>query len=311
MPAIALPWTVPAIGEGLAWGAGALGTGLAALGIIENKDAIKDGISDFGNWVSTGVENGIRAWSDAMSPKGPAGPSPHYDAATGRPIAVADATRVQMPLPVVRSYNILSSYFDEMGKGKNKGKNKGNTAKPTPTQPAPAQPAPAPQPEPAQERTATESTTTAQPTTASGTAAPAPQPERNDSTDQRRPSWRERLGDRIAGRSSGQTSTGGNTPEPQKGPLFKRILWETENNNFGPEWWRWRNAGRLVGVGAGTTRKARDEFWPAVVSPWIEPDTVSEEKPNPTPETPPTTTTEAPIRIYPVAPPDTLTNLLD
>lgn len=213
--------------------------------------------------------------------------------------------------PVVRSYNILSSYFDEMSKGKNKGKNKGNTAKPTPTQPAPAQPAPAPQPEPAQEGTATGSTTTAQPTTASGTAAPAPQPERNDSTDQRRPSWRERLGDRIAGRSSGQTSTGGNTPEPQKRPLFKRILWETENNNFGPEWWRWRNAGRLVGVGAGTTRKARDEFWPVVVSPWIEPDTVSEEKPNPTPETPPTTTTEAPIRIYPVAPPDTLTNLLD
>lgn len=98
MPAIALPWVAPAVGEGLLWGAGALGTGLAALGIIENKDAIRDGISDFGNWVSTGVGNGIRAWSDAMSPKGPVGPSPYYDAATGRPIAVADATRVQMPL---------------------------------------------------------------------------------------------------------------------------------------------------------------------------------------------------------------------
>ena len=98
MPAIALPWVAPAVGEGLLWGAGALGTGLAALGIIENKDAIRDGISDFGNWVSTGVGNGIRAWSDAMSPKGPIGPNPNYDVATRRPIAVADATRVQMPL---------------------------------------------------------------------------------------------------------------------------------------------------------------------------------------------------------------------
>lgn len=98
MPAIALPWAVPAIGEGLAWGAGALGTGLAALGIIENKDAIKDGISDFGNWVSNGIQNGIRSWSDAMSPKGPLPPNPNYDVATGRPIAVADATRVAMPL---------------------------------------------------------------------------------------------------------------------------------------------------------------------------------------------------------------------
>lgn len=98
MPAFALPWVAPAVGEGLLWGAGVLGTGLAALGIIENKDAIRDGISDFGNWVSTGVGNGIRAWSDAMSPKGPIGPNPNYDVATRRPIAVADATRVQMPL---------------------------------------------------------------------------------------------------------------------------------------------------------------------------------------------------------------------
>lgn len=98
MPAFALPWVAPAAGEGLLWGAGALGTGLAALGIIENKDAIRNGISDFGNWVSTGVQNGIRSWSDAMSPKGPVGPNPNYDVATGRPIAVQDATRVQMPL---------------------------------------------------------------------------------------------------------------------------------------------------------------------------------------------------------------------
>lgn len=216
-----------------------------------------------------------------------------------------------MAVPVVRSYNILSSYFDEMSKGKNKGKNKGNTAKPTPAQPAPAQPAPAPQPEPAQEGTATGSTTTAQPTTASGTAAPAPQPERNDSTSQRRPSWRERLGDRIAGRSSGQP-TGGNTPPDKKGSLLGRVLWETENNNFGPNWWGWRNAGR---VGLSVSYPAREYVWPKAGEILkymvVGPDSVPTEKPNPTPETPPTTTTEAPIRIYPVAPTDTLTNLLD
>lgn len=88
---IALPWAGPAIGEGLLWGAGALGTGLAAAGIIDNKDAIREGISDFGNWIGDKVGSGIRAWSEAMSPKGPIGPSPHYDARTGRPVAVTDA----------------------------------------------------------------------------------------------------------------------------------------------------------------------------------------------------------------------------
>lgn len=88
---IALPWAAPAIGEGLLWGAGALGAGLTAARIIDNKDAIREGISDFGNRVGDKVESGIRAWSEAMSPKGPVGPNPHYDARTGRPIAVTDA----------------------------------------------------------------------------------------------------------------------------------------------------------------------------------------------------------------------------
>lgn len=93
MPVIALPWLTPA----LAWGLGALGTGLSTLGIIKNKDDIKDGISYLGNSVSNGIQKGIRYWSDAMSPKEPS-PNPNYDVATGRPIAVADATRVAMPL---------------------------------------------------------------------------------------------------------------------------------------------------------------------------------------------------------------------
>ena len=96
-PAIfAAPYVAPAIGEGILWGAGALGTGLAALGIIDNKDAIKQGIRDFGTFIRTGTENGIRSLSRSMSPKGPA-IDPSVDKSTGRYIAVSDATRVQTP----------------------------------------------------------------------------------------------------------------------------------------------------------------------------------------------------------------------
>lgn len=112
---------------------------------------------------------------------------------------------------------------------------------------APAQPAPA------------DTTRTAAP----GTTAPAPQPERNDSTSQgRRPSFRERLGDRIAGRGNGQTASGGSTPpnNNQNGSFLKRLLWETEKNNFGPNWWKWRNVGR---VGLGFSYPARETVWPA------------------------------------------------
>lgn len=93
--------------------------------------------------------------------------------------------------------------------------------------------------------------------------APTPEPERNDSTNQRRPSFRERLGDRIAGRSRGQTSTGGNTPpnNNQEGSFLQRMLWETKNNNFGQNWWQWRNVGR---VGLGLSYPARETVWPAV-----------------------------------------------
>lgn len=98
MPAFALPWVAPIVGEGLAWGLGGLAALWTGKSIAENKDDIVRGVSDFGNRVSTGVQNGIRSWSNAMSPKGPLPPNPNYDVATGRPIAVADATRVQMPL---------------------------------------------------------------------------------------------------------------------------------------------------------------------------------------------------------------------
>lgn len=96
-PAIfAAPYVAPAVGEGILWGAGALGTGLAALGIIDNKDAIEQGIRDFGTFIRTGTENGIRSLSRSMSPKGPA-IDPSVDKSTGRYIAVSDATRVQTP----------------------------------------------------------------------------------------------------------------------------------------------------------------------------------------------------------------------
>lgn len=117
---------------------------------------------------------------------------------------------------------------------------------------APAQPAPA------------NTTRTAAP----GTTAPAPQPERNNSTSQgRRPSFRERLGDRIAGRSSGQATgnSGGATPpnNNQNGSFLGRMLWETKNNNFGQNYWQWRNVGR---VGLGLSYPAREHLWPAVGS---------------------------------------------
>lgn len=91
------------------------------------------------------------------------------------------------------------------------------------------------------------------------TAAPGPEPERNDSTSQRRPSSRERLGDR---RSNGQAASGGSTPpnNNQNGSFLGRMLWETEKNNFGPNWWRWRNVGR---VGLGFSYPAREVVWPA------------------------------------------------
>lgn len=93
------------------------------------------------------------------------------------------------------------------------------------------------------------------------TAAPGPEPERNDSTSQRRPSFRERLGDRIAGRGNGQTASGSSTPpNNQNGSFLGRMLWETEKNNFGPNWWRWRNVGR---VGLGVSYPARETVWPA------------------------------------------------
>lgn len=162
MPAFALP-LAPAVGKGLLWGAGLLSSGLTALGIIENKDAIRDGISDFGSWISNGVGNGIKAWSEAMSPKGPAGPNPNYDVATGKPIAVADVTRVQRPIPVFRQ-QIQSRPFGATRSVRHDSDS---------TSVAPAQPAAG---------GATD--------TGSSTASPAPaspEPERNDSTSNKAP----------------------------------------------------------------------------------------------------------------------------
>ena len=94
------------------------------------------------------------------------------------------------------------------------------------------------------------------------TSAPGSEPERNDSTSQRRPSFRERLGNRIAGRGNGQTASGGSTPpnNNQNGSFLGRMLWETEKNNFGPNWWKWGNVGR---VGLGFSYPARETVWPA------------------------------------------------
>lgn len=120
------------------------------------------------------------------------------------------------------------------------------------------------------------------------TPAPGPEPERNDSTSQRRPSFRERLGDRIAGRKNGQTTSRSSNPPSnnqnnQNGPFLKRLLWETEKNNFGPNWWRWRNVGRVGLVGVGTSYSARKNFWPGVYEYWAGPDSVPATTPQATP----------------------------
>lgn len=277
MPAFALPWAAPAVGEGLAWGLGGLAALWTGKSIAENKDDIVRGVSDFGNWVSNGVQNGIRSWSDAMSPKGPVGPNPNYDVATGRPIAVQDATRVQMPLlrqPVQpRPFGVTrSTRRDFDGEPTFFPWQAGSPEKPIQLGPATVTGSRV-------MRTDAGGTQPAQPTSTSesgstSTPAPAnPEPEQDNSnnsensTNQRRPSFRERLGNRIAGRSGGQSTgqaagNGGATPpNNQNGSFIGRMLWETKNNNFGQNWWQWRNVGR---VGLGLSYPAREHFWPAV-----------------------------------------------
>lgn len=324
---IALPWAAPAIGEGLLWGAGALGAGLAAAGIIDNKDAIREGVSDFGNWVGDKVGSGIRAWSDAMSPKGLAGPNPHYDARTGRPIAVTDAIpapRVFIAPSIMAGRVVVPTQyqtrFDSDGEPIPFPWQSGSPEKPIQLRPVTvtgsrvmrtdsgaAQPA---QPEP----TSTEGS--------GASPAPAnPEPDNsndsNNSGNQRRPSLRERIGDRIAGRNTeGQSTSGrgasgrGTTPpDNQQGSFLGRMLWETKNNNFGQNWWQWRNVGR---VGLGASYPAREHLWPAVgqglrymtVGPDSVPATVAPQAPATAPAAPVDSSYLAPQQI--IAPTDTL-----
>ena len=65
-----MPWplALPAVAEGSLMTAGAIGSALAAMGLIENKDAIKDGLVNFGNSVKRGTQRTIRLTSGAMSP---------------------------------------------------------------------------------------------------------------------------------------------------------------------------------------------------------------------------------------------------
>jgi hypothetical protein len=59
----------PITGELLTYGALATGATLASLGIINNKDAIANGLRDTGNFVRQGISNGIGYLSDAVSPR--------------------------------------------------------------------------------------------------------------------------------------------------------------------------------------------------------------------------------------------------
>ena len=100
--------------------------------------------------------------------------------------------------------------------------------------------------------------------TDAGTATPEPEPDNSNNKEKR--SLREKIGDRIAGRKNEQTTSRSSNPPSnnqnnQNGPFLQRLLWETKNNNFGPNWWRWRNVGR---VGVGASYPAREFVWPAV-----------------------------------------------
>ena len=209
--------------------------GLATLGIINNRDEIRK----FGSAIRYGGHG-----------------SQGNDQFGQTPTMSSDATRVQSPTI------ILPTQIGEttlMGKRNRARRRTGTSAVPA-------------------QRTTTRDTTpvisrdTA--TVVPGDSLPAgtqtgtesaPQPERNDTTPQRTPSFRERLGDRIAGRSSGQATgnSSGATPpnNNQNGSFIGRMLWETKNNNFGPNYWQWRNVGR---VGLGLSYPAREHLWPNV-----------------------------------------------
>lgn len=120
---------------------------------------------------------------------------------------------------------------------------------PAGTQPAPPATQPTPQPP------------TANPPSQPAPAQPAPTP---GTTASPKPSLRQRFGNWIAGNKNGQTATGGTPPnnqDNQNKPFLARLIWETKNNNFGQNYWKWRNVGR---VGLYSSYPARKEVWPFI-----------------------------------------------
>lgn len=170
---MAVPIPIILAPEALAWGAGALGTGLATLGIIENKDAIRDGVNSLGASLKRGAENAIRTASYEMSPKRPV-QNPSIDPSTGAYVAVPDATRVT---PYVRT--LLPEALTTSGviMTANGSSSTGNSSTGT------AQPSRKPRSRKKPTTTAPTNTGTNTGTTGTNTAAPNPRPENeNDST---------------------------------------------------------------------------------------------------------------------------------
>lgn len=73
-----------------------------------------------------------------------------------------------------------------------------------------------------------------------GTTTAAPQPDGNDN--RRKPSIRERIGDRIAGRKPEKPEK----PANKQGSAWARFWWEKPDNNWGSGW-KFRNGVRVVG----------------------------------------------------------------
>lgn len=113
-------------------------------------------------------------------------------------------------------------------------------------------------------------------------------------------------------------ATNETTPNPnnnQNGSFIGRMLWETKNNNFGQNYWQWRNVGR---VGLSLSYPAREYVWPAVGQGIkymaVGPDSIPPKAANDTTPSK-SNSTENSVNntqfVQPVAPTDTLTNIFD
>lgn len=235
---------------------GAIIGGAAALGTYYAPRYIPI-VKMYGDMALGEIEKGISSMSRSMSPSEPV---PNYNIENGRYIAQPDAITVTLRPSPAADY-LYSSRKNKRKKSKNQ-----NTSTDSEPEPLPVD---------VNGQTEAEIPVfSAEEGTGSSVVNPVPPEEdpnrRNDDSNGNKPKGRlRRAWDALRNKDIQQTPN--NTPSTpnnqQNGSFVKRLIWETKNNNFGPSW-RWRNTGRIGLVGAGTTYKARQEFWPGVIETW-------------------------------------------